>query len=318
MHTEILIGKAAFIITIVILVLIYNARKTSKINAIKNKKIEEEAKSAIEQIINKERPSVSSLDLYKGAVDKTNFQIMERIEINNNTYTNFLFQNKGIKYTITFSEDGYKVETIDLKSELLKAKKAKEIALNNTPLKNYFAAIEDSRADTIFYYLKLNNGNYKIGITVNSVESRYSGKKGYQVLYEERLINARQVEKAIINEFSQYVVNQDNILGTEGTEIFNRDILKLDYNSTNQYSYTDEFDEKIKQIEKDIEEEQTYQTSEYPTEQIKKPKAMDDILAGYAKESEERQSKLKKGQHSNQHNGTNFIKKYANSRDKTT
>ena len=41
-------------------------------------------------------------------------------------------------------------------------------------------------------------------------------------------MNVRQVEKAIKNKFKRYVINKDKILGTEGTEIFDRDILKLD------------------------------------------------------------------------------------------
>ena len=107
--------------------------------------------------------------------------------------------------------------------------KEQEEALNNSPLVNYFGAIEGG--ETILYYLKLKNKfgetRYKIGVTLNSVEKRYSGRSDYKILYEKKLTHANTIEKKILKKFN-HLITDESLLDTNGTEIFKEDILKLD------------------------------------------------------------------------------------------
>ncbi len=109
----------------------------------------------------------------------------------------------------------------------------REIALEESPLFDYFGAIEGG--EIILYYLLIENDygekRYKIGITSqDSVNRRYSWN-GYthkhEVLMEKCFINANSVEKAIKKKFSHLVTNE-HLIGTKGTEIFSEDVLKLD------------------------------------------------------------------------------------------
>ena len=110
--------------------------------------------------------------------------------------------------------------------------KEKEEALNNSPLVNYFGAIEGG--ETTLYYLKLKNKfgetRYKIGVTLNSVEKRYLGRSDYKILYENKLTHANTIEKNVLKTF-HHLVTDESLLGTNGTEIFKEDVLKLDIES---------------------------------------------------------------------------------------
>jgi len=107
--------------------------------------------------------------------------------------------------------------------------KAVEEALNNSPLYNYFNAIDGG--ETTFYYLKLSNKfhetRYKVGVTLSSVAQRYNSNYEYKILYENKLTHANSIEKAILKKFN-HLVTDESLLGTNGTEIFKEDILKLD------------------------------------------------------------------------------------------
>jgi len=125
----------------------------------------------------------------------------------------------------------YLKETADLKvEEYYKAIKAEANRLLTADLE-FYKPIEHAEADNVLYYLRISYKNryyYKIGVTTNSVEERYKGIEGeYKILYEKRLINAKKIESQIKNDFID-----DNfklaLLGTSGTEIYDRDILNLD------------------------------------------------------------------------------------------
>ena len=117
----------------------------------------------------------------------------------------------------------------------LSEKRIKEAeALSVSPLNNYFKAVEGG--ETTLYYLKLKNKfgetRYKVGVTLGSVAKRYSGHSGYKVLYEKKLTHANTIEREILKKFSA-VITDESLLGTNGTEIFKEDILKLDVKENN-------------------------------------------------------------------------------------
>lgn len=107
----------------------------------------------------------------------------------------------------------------------------KEYALNNSPLYNYFKAIEGG--ETTFYYLKLQNKfgerRYKFGVTLSSVKDRYANKyhSEFEILYEKKLTHARSIETQIKQEFA-HLITDESLIGTTGTEIVKEDILKMD------------------------------------------------------------------------------------------
>ncbi len=115
------------------------------------------------------------------------------------------------------------------KEAIRKAKENRKYALQNSPLTNYFNAKEGG--ETILYYLKLKNKfgktRYKVGVTLNNVQKRYSNQYKYEILYEKKLTHANTIEKNILKEFS-HLITDESLLGTNGTEIFNEDILRLD------------------------------------------------------------------------------------------
>lgn len=88
--------------------------------------------------------------------------------------------------------------------------------------------------ETTFYYLKLKNkfgeDRFKIGVTIGSVKKRYGSKylNQFEVLYEKKLTHAKSIEKEIKNMFNKHITDE-SLIGTTGTEIFNIDILEMDY-----------------------------------------------------------------------------------------
>ena len=94
-------------------------------------------------------------------------------------------------------------------------------------------AIEHEQADNLLYYLKLRKGGYKIGITSNRrVKDRYPSvsEDDYTILYAERVINAKSIESMVKQSCAICIVNEDESLGTAGTEIFSRDVLNINDN----------------------------------------------------------------------------------------
>lgn len=128
-------------------------------------------------------------------------------------------------------EEKKKIELRQLEKEKqLEAHKKREWALQNSPLWNYFGA--EKGGETTFYYLKLKNkkGNvrYKVGVSLNGVAKRYKGvSEKYEILFEECLTHANTIEKKILRHFKDKITNE-KLLGTNGTEIFSEDILKMD------------------------------------------------------------------------------------------
>lgn len=108
--------------------------------------------------------------------------------------------------------------------------KKKEYLMRESPLYDYFEAIEGG--ETTLYYLKLNNKfgeiRYKVGVTLQTVKARYNGiNHPFVVLYEKKLTHANTIEKQILKEFN-YLVTDESLLGTNGSEIFKEDVLRLD------------------------------------------------------------------------------------------
>ncbi|WP_418640591.1 hypothetical protein [Sulfurimonas sp. ST-27] len=95
-------------------------------------------------------------------------------------------------------------------------------------------------ADHIFYYLKIlykNKAYYKIGITRHSVKDRYSSRNDrYIILYEQRVDGAIKFEEMLKQKFKKDLFHLA-LLGTKGTEIFDKDILCLDNESCKLRSY---------------------------------------------------------------------------------
>jgi len=81
------------------------------------------------------------------------------------------------------------------------------------------------------YYLRVEfKGKlyYKIGITKNTIEERYKSYNNYVVLYDKIITKAETVENQIKEEFKEDIF-PIALLGTMGTEFFDRDVLGLDY-----------------------------------------------------------------------------------------
>ena len=93
--------------------------------------------------------------------------------------------------------------------------------------------------DTKLYYVKIRHSGkayYKIGITINSVEERYSSQyrrissEIEKIIFQVNLLNARELERLIINTYKKYLANDRQILSAHNgyTEVFISDILGLD------------------------------------------------------------------------------------------
>ena len=81
------------------------------------------------------------------------------------------------------------------------------------------------------YYLRVEfkgKPYYKIGITKNTVEERYKSYNNYVVLYDKIITKAETIENQIKEEFKEDIF-PIALLGTMGTEFFDRDVLGLDY-----------------------------------------------------------------------------------------
>jgi hypothetical protein len=131
-------------------------------------------------------------------------------------------------------EEKKKIELQKLeKAKQLEAIKKREWALHNSPLWNYFGA--EKGGETTFYYLKLKNKKgqirYKVGVSLNGVAKRYKGvSEKYEILFEEYLTHSNTIEKKILRHFQDKITNE-NLLGTNGTEIFREDVLRMDIDS---------------------------------------------------------------------------------------
>lgn len=86
----------------------------------------------------------------------------------------------------------------------------------------------------ILYYLSINNGQaYKIGITNKSVQERFSVTelKSIQVLktwYYKDGYNTYRKEQLLLKRYANYKYCGTPLLVNGNTELFNRDVLKLD------------------------------------------------------------------------------------------
>ena len=92
----------------------------------------------------------------------------------------------------------------------------------------------NSSKPAILYYLSINEGQaYKIGITNNSVASRYDTEEQsiFKVLFECVYTIGREAyieEQRLLKEFSQYKYKGQDLLKTGNTELFIIDILNKD------------------------------------------------------------------------------------------
>ncbi len=92
---------------------------------------------------------------------------------------------------------------------------------------------------TKLYYIRLKMGGkyyYKIGITTNSVDSRFCNSEGKlsravdKIFFEEKLKNAEEIETIILKAHRAELANDPNLLRNYGgySEIFNTDVLDLE------------------------------------------------------------------------------------------
>ena len=81
------------------------------------------------------------------------------------------------------------------------------------------------------YYLRVvfkNKPYYKIGITKNTVADRYKAYDNFIILYDKIITKAETIETQIKKEFKADIF-PIALLGTMGTEFFDRDVLGLDF-----------------------------------------------------------------------------------------
>ena len=96
---------------------------------------------------------------------------------------------------------------------------------------SFFNAIEGG--ETTLYYLRLlykEKRYYKIGVTLNSVRSRYKTvdfKFIDKILYEKKVTHANTIEQQIIKKFREHAFPLA-ILSSGQTEVFDYDILQMD------------------------------------------------------------------------------------------
>lgn len=93
----------------------------------------------------------------------------------------------------------------------------------------------------ILYYLSINNGEaYKIGITNNTVTIRFSAEelKLIKVIatWDYDIGNDAYIkEQQILSKYKKYQYKGDSMLVNGNTELFTKDVLKLDNKLLNQY-----------------------------------------------------------------------------------
>lgn len=161
---------------------------------------------------------IVSLIISGKIADKVRYDLSDTLEVEHN----IAMKNKAIE-AISKAEDRIRI----LEQQAVKK------ALEESPLN--FHAKEVGSVEGIgersLYYLKVKkNGKtyYKIGITKNSVASRYSREyEKYEVLYEKIHSKAETLEDRIKYYYGSYI-DGEKILGTQGTEVFCEDVLKLD------------------------------------------------------------------------------------------
>jgi len=89
------------------------------------------------------------------------------------------------------------------------------------------------KAPAILYYICIDNHIYKIGITNNTVQTRFSSKELKKIrivkIWEHQIgQDAYNEEQHIIKKFKRYKYKSNDLLESGNTELFNRDILQLD------------------------------------------------------------------------------------------
>lgn len=92
----------------------------------------------------------------------------------------------------------------------------------------------NENADNRFYYFRFifkGIPYYKIGITSQSLKDRYKKdyKKIEKILYNEKIDGAMKIEKELKERFKESIFPLAYLNGGGHTEIFDRDILELDY-----------------------------------------------------------------------------------------
>ncbi len=195
--------------------------------------------------IGREHIEDMTLGIYERIDTEALVRAMEAEPTHSGWGLNHSFTRDGIRYEVTFTSyrKSWSYKTVNLAHELaMKIKKEEEFKaeverqklqkiwnLENSPLTNHFGAQEGGT--TYLYYLKINRTNtYKIGITkqYGGVRSRYTSSERCQftVLFEKKIVGAEKIERAIIRHFKSLVTNKNQI-GTKGTEIFSKDVLKL-------------------------------------------------------------------------------------------
>lgn len=153
-------------------------------------------------------------------------------QLHNNAYTyeNVVYINTDKKVSITCPLHGNFEQT-----------PSNHIRGNGCPICGQSGFKENKPA--ILYYVSVNNGEaYKIGITNRTIKERF--RKDYHKIKVLGYVtflsgkDARIHETHILRKFIEYKYDGINLLHNGNTELFKKDILKLDQRRINEYQHS--------------------------------------------------------------------------------
>jgi len=98
----------------------------------------------------------------------------------------------------------------------------------------------DPNKPAILYYLRVSTNAYKIGITNSTVEERYTSKDLAKITVINTVqynngAEAYKAEQYILKKYKKYKYIGEPLLSSGNTELFNKDVLKLDKDK-NEYN----------------------------------------------------------------------------------
>jgi len=201
---------------------------------IKKQKRQEEAAKWLQELQERNKRELHLFELCKKEIYSRVERIAYRDKYSDTKkkFEDIVFEmiNFAIKYYELPNNYKSRCEEFTRKTLSDELQKKKSFLMKNSPLYNYFEAVDGG--ETTLYYLKLNNKfgetRYKIGVTLQDVKTRYKGiNHPFIILYEKKLTHANAIEKKVLQEFS-HLITDESLLGTTGSEILKEDVLSLD------------------------------------------------------------------------------------------
>lgn len=146
---------------------------------------------------------------------------------------------KELVIELGYQQDDTGVQAVERDLIELRKTERKKLAMRkirNLARKQVLQECRAESEETILYYARVDCGSdtaYKIGITMNTVESRYAGELDKVTVLKEWVHETResalQAEETILLDHIEFMWCGRDLLEAGNTELFSKDVLGLDH-----------------------------------------------------------------------------------------